>query len=97
MPEVVATLAIHKLSEYLYRYYGKKVIILLDEYDMSMQETYVNGYWEQLVAFTTSLFNASFKTNPYLERAIMTGITRASLFWNSKCRMRKMKKSFPIR
>lgn len=78
MPEVVATLAIHKMAEYLYRYYGKKVIILLDEYDTPMQEAYVHGYWEQLVAFTRSLFNATFKTNPYLERAIMTGITRVS-------------------
>ena len=41
-----------------------------------MQEAYVNGYWEELVAFTRSIFNATFKTNPYLERAIMTGITR---------------------
>lgn len=78
MPEVVATLAIHKMAEYLYRYYGKKVIILLDEYDTPMQEAYIHGYWEQLVAFTRSLFNATFKTNPYLERAIMTGITRVS-------------------
>ena len=43
-----------------------------------MQEAYVNGYWEKLVGFTRSLFNATFKTNPYLERAIMTGITRVS-------------------
>ena len=43
-----------------------------------MQEAYVNGYWEDLVAFTRSLFNSTFKTNPYLERAIMTGITRVS-------------------
>ena len=60
------------------RYYGKKVIILLDEYDTPMQEAYVNGYWEELVAFTRSMFNAVFKSNPYLERAIMTGITRVS-------------------
>ena len=76
MPEVVATMAIYKLSDYLYRYYGKKVIILLDEYDTPMQEAYVDGYWEELVGFTRSMFNASFKTNPWLERAIMTGITR---------------------
>ena len=63
---------------YLSRYYGKKVIILLDEYDTPMQEAYVNGYWEELIAFTRSLFNSTFKTNPYLERAIMTGITRVS-------------------
>lgn len=43
-----------------------------------MQEAYVHGYWEELVAFTRSMFNAAFKTNPWLERAIMTGITRVS-------------------
>ena len=69
---------LNEMSNYLSRYYGKKVIILLDEYDTPMQEAYVNGYWKELVAFTRSLFNATFKTNPYLERAIMTGITRVS-------------------
>ena len=78
MPEVVATMALHKLSNYLYRYYGKKVIILLDEYDTPMQEAYVNGFWNELVAFTRSLFNSTFKTNPWLARGIMTGITRVS-------------------
>lgn len=73
-----ATLALYQLSDFLYRYYGKKVIILLDEYDTPMQEAYVDGYWGELVAFTRSLFNSTFKTNPWLERAIMTGITRAS-------------------
>ena len=78
MGDVEATLAIHNLAKYLFRYYGKKVIILLDEYDTPMQEAYVDGYWEELVAFTRSLFNSTFKTNPWLERAIMTGITRVS-------------------
>lgn len=78
MPEVVATMAIHRMAEYLFRYYGKKVIILLDEYDTPMQEAYVNGYWDELVGFTRSMFNAAFKTNPYLDRGIMTGITRVS-------------------
>ena len=78
MSDVTAQSAIHELSNYLSRYYGKNVIILLDEYDTPMQEAYVNGYWEELVAFTRSLFNSTFKTNPYLERAIMTGITRVS-------------------
>lgn len=73
-----ATLALYQLSDFLYRYYGKKVIILLDEYDTPMQEAYVNGYWKELVAFTRSIFNSAFKTNPWLERAIMTGITRVS-------------------
>lgn len=78
MPEIVATLAIYKLCDYMYRYYGKKVIILLDEYDTPMQEAYVDGYWEELAGFTRSMFNSAFKTNPWLERAIMTGITRIS-------------------
>ena len=78
MSDIVAQGAIKDLSNYLSRYYGKKVIILLDEYDTPMQEAYVNGYWKELVAFTRSMFNATFKTNPYLERAIMTGITRVS-------------------
>ena len=78
MSDTVAQEALKNLSNYLSRYYGKKVIILLDEYDTPMQEAYVNGYWEELVAFTRSLFNSTFKTNPYLERAIMTGITRVS-------------------
>ncbi len=78
MKETEATSALHKLSNFLYRYYGKKVIILLDEYDTPMQEAYVKGYWEELVAFTRSLFNSTFKTNPYMARGIMTGITRVS-------------------
>ncbi|MCI9384530.1 MAG: AAA family ATPase, partial [Lachnospiraceae bacterium] len=76
--EVTASLALKSLSSYLERYYGKKVIILLDEYDTPMQEAYVNGYWEELVSFTRSMFNSTFKTNPHLDRAIMTGITRVS-------------------
>lgn len=78
MKEAVATSALHQLSDYLYRYYGKKVIILLDEYDTPMQEAYVHGYWEELVSFTRSMFNSTFKTNPSMERGIMTGITRVS-------------------
>lgn len=74
MDDVDATMAIHYLSKFLYLYYGKKVIILLDEYDTPMQEAYVDGYWSDLVAFTRSMFNSAFKTNPWLERAIMTGI-----------------------
>ena len=78
MNDVDASLALYQLSDYLYRYYNKKVIILLDEYDTPMQEAYVDGYWGELVDFTRSLFNATFKTNPWLEKGIMTGITRVS-------------------
>lgn len=72
------TMALNLLSELLYDYYGEKVIILLDEYDTPMQEAYVNGFWKEIVSFTRSLFNSTFKTNPWLARALMTGITRVS-------------------
>lgn len=78
MEPYIAVEALRSMSGFLMRYYGKKVIILLDEYDTPMQEACVYGYWEELVSFTGNLFNATFKTNPYMERAIMTGITRVS-------------------
>ena len=78
MSKADAPMALYQLSDYLYRYYGKKAIILLDEYDTPMQEAYVDGYWKELTAFTRSLFNSTFKTNPALARGIMTGITRVS-------------------
>ena len=76
MDDTMAQNALKTLSVWMERYYGKKVIILLDEYDTPMQEAYVQGYWDEFTSFVRSLFNASFKTNPCLERAIMTGITR---------------------
>mgnify|MGYP002673618186 FL=1 len=78
MDDTMAQNALKTLSVWMERYYGKKVIILLDEYDTPMQEAYMQGYWDEFTSFVRSLFNASFKTNPYLERAIMTGITRVS-------------------
>ena len=78
MDDVTAQDSLRNLSEWMERYYGKKAIILLDEYDTPMQEAYMQGYWDEFTSFVRSLFNASFKTNPYLERAIMTGITRVS-------------------
>lgn len=78
MDYVDATLSLYHMSRFLYEYYGKKVIILLDEYDTPMQEAFVDGYWDELVSFTRSLFNSTFKTNPALERGIMTGITSVS-------------------
>ena len=78
MEDYVASDSLKNLSDYLMRYYGKKVIILLDEYDTPMQEAYLNGYWNESVSFVKNLFNSSFKDNPYLGRAIMTGITRIS-------------------
>ncbi len=78
MEDYIAADSLNALSRYLMKYYGKKVIILLDEYDTPMHEAYVSGYWQEMVDFTRSLFNSTFKTNLHLERAVMTGITRVS-------------------
>lgn len=73
-----AAVAVQSLMGYLSRYYGKKVIVLLDEYDTPMQEAYLGGYWAELADFFRMMFNSVFKTNPYLERGMLTGITRVS-------------------
>ena len=78
MDDTTAQKAIRNMAAWMHRYYGKNVIILLDEYDTPMQEAYLQGYWDEFTSFIRSLFNATFKTNSYLERAIMTGITRVS-------------------
>lgn len=78
MSDVEAAGALRALCIYFQRYYHKKTIVLLDEYDTPMQEAYVHGYWDAFVSFIKMLFNSTFKTNPYLERAMLTGITRVS-------------------
>jgi hypothetical protein len=78
MDDATASQALRRLCEWMHRYYGKKCIVILDEYDTPMQEAYVGGYWDEMTAFIRSLFNNTFKTNPSLERGIMTGITRVS-------------------
>ncbi len=69
---------IHSMAKFMHRYYGKDVIILLDEYDTPMQEAWLSGYWNEAVEFFRGLFNSTFKTNPYLCRGLITGITRIS-------------------
>ena len=78
MTDSEAAYSLKNLSGYLAGYYGKKVIILLDEYDTPLQEAWVYGYWKEMTEFIRGLFNSTFKTNPHLERAVMTGITRVS-------------------
>lgn len=85
MDDVTAQRALKELGGYLETYYGRKVILFLDEYDTPMQEAYVGGYWDEFTAFIRSLFNSTFKTNPYLECAIMTGITRVSKDMSYPC------------
>lgn len=76
--DVLAANAINRLCLFLNRYYNKKTIVLLDEYDTPMQEAYLGGYWDEFINFIRSMFNATFKTNPNLERGILTGITQVS-------------------
>ena len=71
MDDVMACDSLNYMCRYLEHVYNKKVIILLDEYDTPMQEAYVYGYLEELISFLRNLFNATFKTNACLERAIM--------------------------
>lgn len=74
--EYKALTAIKMLSGILSRYYGKKVILLLDEYDTPMIEAYFSGYWDKMVKFMRTFFNNTLKSNPYIEKALLTGITR---------------------
>ncbi|MBR1743853.1 MAG: AAA family ATPase [Lachnospiraceae bacterium] len=66
------------LSECLYRYHGKKVIILIDEYDVPLESSYFGGFYKEMVGFIRSLFESGLKTNEYLEKAVLTGCLRIS-------------------
>lgn len=78
MSDATAAFSINFLCELMYKHYGKKVLIFLDEYDTPIHEAYTDGFWDEITGFIRNLFNATFKTNQYLERAILTGITRIS-------------------
>ena len=78
MSDMDAADALHNLCKFLQNYYKKKVIVLLDEFDTPLQAAYIYGYWDKLISFVRGLFEATFKINPYLDRAILTGITRVS-------------------
>ena len=78
MRDLDAAYALNLLSILLEKYYGKKVLIFLDEYDTPLQEAYVRGYWDKMTSFIRTMFNNTFKTNPSMERSVMTGITRVS-------------------
>ena len=78
MSDATAAIAVNYMTNWLSQYYGEKVLIFLDEYDTPMQEAYVYGYWNEFTNFMRSFFNSTFKTNPSMSRAVMTGITRVS-------------------
>ncbi|BBE30065.1 hypothetical protein OSSY52_02060 [Tepiditoga spiralis] len=70
--------SIRNLSKYMERYYGKKVIILIDEYDTPIQQAYLHGYYDEIISLIGNLFGMALKDNVYLEKAVLTGITRVS-------------------
>ncbi len=78
MSDSTAVNSLKYLSNIFEKHIGKKVIILLDEYDTPLIEAYTHGYWEEMTEFMRGLFNATFKSNPSLYRGVMTGITRIS-------------------
>lgn len=67
-----------RLCEILYRQTGRHVIVLIDEYDTPLQEAWVDGCWDDMLELVRPLFNATLKSNPYLERGLVTGITRVA-------------------
>ena len=66
------------LSRLLYKHYGKKVVILIDEYDVPLDKAYQNGYYHEMVSLIRGLFGQALKTNDYLQFAILTGCLRIS-------------------
>ena len=70
--------ALFDLTEYLYTHYQKEVIVLIDEYDAPIQASYFNNYYQEAIKMMRGLLGACLKTNPYLKRALLTGITRVS-------------------
>ena len=66
------------LSKYLYEYYGKKVVVLIDEYDQPIIDSYVKGYYDKAISFFKSFYGLVLKDNEYLEMGVMTGILRVA-------------------
>lgn len=85
--EVTLKNAIRDLSKYLNRYYGKTVYLIVDEYDVPLQTAYVEGYYDESVKFFKTFYGTTFKDNPYLEKTVITGVSRVakeSIFSRSK-------------
>lgn len=78
MEKKIVVDAINALTNFVSRYHNNRVIILLDEYDTPMQEAWLSGYWNEATDFFRGFFNATFKSNPYMLKGLITGITRIS-------------------
>ena len=70
--------ALKFLSECLWQYHGKNTIILIDEYDVPLENAYLEGFYDRMIQFIRSLFESALKTNPYLEKSVITGCLRIS-------------------
>lgn len=70
--------SIRKLSQLLYKHHGKKVVIIIDEYDVPLDKAYQNGYYREMVSLIRGLFGQALKTNDYLQFAFLTGCLRVS-------------------
>ena len=70
--------ALRFLSECLWQYHGKNTMILIDEYDVPLENAYLEGFYDQMISFIRSLFESALKTNPYLEKSVITGCLRIS-------------------
>ena len=76
--EVSIKNSVKELSEYLYRHYQKPVILILDEYDVPLQNAYVEGFYDDAVKFFKDFYRLTFKDNSYLEKTVITGVSRVA-------------------
>ena len=70
--------SVKMLSKLLYNYYNKPVMLFIDEYDVPIQSAYVKGYYEKAIEFLKTFYGTTFKDNPYLEKTILTGVSRVA-------------------
>ena len=76
--EVTLKNSVKELSKYLNRHYDRPVILLVDEYDVPLQNAYVEGYYDEAVKFFKTFYGLTFKDNPYLEKTVLTGVSRVA-------------------
>lgn len=85
--EVALKNSLKELSKYLNRHYDKPVMLFVDEYDVPLQNAYVEGFYDEAVKFFKTFYGVTFKDNPYLEKTVITGVSRVakeSIFSRSK-------------
>ena len=76
--EVALKTSVRELSGYLYRHFGKPVMLFIDEYDVPIQTAYVEGYYDEAIKFLKTFYGTTFKDNPYLEKTVLTGVSRVA-------------------